>query len=70
VRSHSAGAAELFRRVAGDMGGGVFLGLPLEGLVCLAEGVERTGWPDEPPILLPTLPPGAATDLCGGRLSP
>jgi hypothetical protein len=54
VRSHARRAAELLR----DKGDGLFLGLQVAELVALAEEVERTGWPDEPPVLLPGLPAG------------
>ncbi len=58
VTDHARRAAELFRSVAAARGAeeGLFLGLPLAGLIELAEAIRRDGWPGEAPLLLLTFP--------------
>jgi uncharacterized protein len=58
VTSHARRAAEIWHQVATSRGGddGPFLGLYLPPLIDLAEMIYRDGWPDTPPLLLPTLP--------------
>jgi hypothetical protein len=59
VKSHSRRAAELWRGVARSAGEGPLLGLPLQGLIDLAEQLGREGWPAAPPALLPLTDPPA-----------
>jgi hypothetical protein len=58
VKSHASRAAELWRQVAQSLGTdeGLFLGFRLPELINVAETVCREGWPDTPPMLLPTFP--------------
>jgi predicted metal-dependent hydrolase len=58
VKSHASRAAQLWRTVAQSLEAGQeqFLGLRVEELLSLAEGVARDGWPDRSPLLWPTLP--------------
>lgn len=51
VRSHARRAEELFRTLSID---GVFLGLRLDELTSLANAIAAHGWPEPPPLLLPT----------------
>jgi hypothetical protein len=54
IRSHAARAAELWRGVIPATGAALFLGLPLLSLISLAEDITKNGWPDPPPILVPS----------------
>jgi hypothetical protein len=61
TRTHARRAAELWRGVDRSLGWGperdTFLGLRLGGLIALAEGIERDGWPSSPVALMPADPP-------------
>lgn len=56
VKSHSRRANELWQHVARSLGAeqDLFMGLRIRELIGLAETIYRTGWPAEPPLLIPT----------------
>jgi hypothetical protein len=56
VRSHSRRAADLWQCVAGSVGEepNGFMGLSLGDLISMAERIAESGWPVQPPLLLPT----------------
>ncbi len=58
VASHSCRAAELWREAARSLGmaGDRFLGFRCDVLIALAEAICRSGWPEPPPVLVPTFP--------------
>ncbi len=58
VQSHACRAAELWRAVTPSLAAGeeCVLGLRLTRLIELADSVCRNGWPEAPPVILPTLP--------------
>lgn len=60
VATHSRRAARLFRSVTDEVGGPnpILLGLRLLPPTALAEGIARSGWPEQPILVLPEPPIG------------
>jgi hypothetical protein len=57
VKSHSRRAKELWREVASSLGVEVnfFMGFPMGDLIRLAESIAGSGWPAQPPLLIPAV---------------
>jgi hypothetical protein len=57
VRSHCGRAANLWQGVCGALRpeARFFMGLAIADLVALAQAIERNGWPEPPPLLVPDM---------------
>ena len=56
VKSHSGRAAELFRRVIRSTEQDYFMGFRVTELLGVAEGIQKNGWPSQPPLLTQAMP--------------